>query len=133
MKSVFKVGDEKSLNFIIRESDTPTFITGTVHQVYSTFALVRDAEWTTRQFVLEMREEDEEGIGTMVSAVHQNAALVGEEVTITGKIIELRNHEIICDYKARVGNRLIATGQTGQKILKREKFEQLFSALKNKT
>ena len=130
VKNIFKVGDLKQMKFIVRESDTPTFPTGTVHHVYSTFALIRDAEWTTRQFVLDMKEDGEEGIGTMVSAVHHSPALVGEEVLIIGRIKKIHRHEIICGYEVKVGKRLIATGETGQKILKREKFDKLFSSLK---
>lgn len=130
MKSIFKRGDEKQLTFVVSKADVAAFSTGTVHHVYSTFALARDAEWTTRQFVLELRESDEEGIGTMISVVHHSPALIGEEVVITGRIKRISNHEIICSYEAKVGKRLIASGETGQKILKREKFKKLFSSLK---
>jgi len=131
VKNIFKSGDQKKMKFVVKESDTPAFPTGIVHHVYSTFALIRDAEWTTRQFVLDMKEADEEGIGTMVSAVHHSPALVGEEVSITGRIKSISHHEIICEYEVKVGKRLIASGETGQKILKRKKFEQLFSSLKD--
>ena len=130
MKSIFRRGDEKQLAFVVSDADVATFPTGIVHQVYSTFALVRDAEWTTRQFVLEMRENDEEGIGTMVSVVHHSPALIGEEVVITGRIKRISHHEIICNFDAKVGTRLIASGETGQKIMKRVKFEKLFSSIK---
>lgn len=130
MKNIFKPGDVKELRFVVKKSDMPTFPTGTVHEVYSTFALARDAEWTTRQFVLEMRDDDEEGIGTMVSVIHHAAAFLGEEVLITGNVKRIHHHEIICGYEAKVNNRLIASGETGQKILKREKFEKLFSSMK---
>jgi len=130
VKDIFKPGDQKKLTFVVRETDTPTFPTGTVHHVYSTFALIRDAEWTTRQFVLEMRDDDEEGIGTKVSVTHHSAALVGEEVIIIGTIKKIHLHEIICEFEAHVGKRLIASGETGQKILKREKFGKLFTSLK---
>jgi fluoroacetyl-CoA thioesterase len=130
MKSIFKPGDEKQLTFVVSEADIAIFPTGIVHLVYSTFALTRDVEWTTRQFVLDMRENDEEGIGTMISAAHHSPALLGEEVVITGRIKRIFHHEIICSFEAKVGKRLIASGETGQKILKREKFEKLFSSLK---
>ena len=129
MKKVFKEGDTKQLKFRVKKNDVAEFPTGIVHDVYSTFALARDAEWTTRQFVLEMRDDDEEGIGTMLSVHHHSPALVGEEVTITGTLKKIERHEIICSYEARIGNRLIATGETGQKILKREKFSKLFNSL----
>ncbi len=38
-------------------------------------------------------------------------------------------NEIICTYKAFIGERLIAEGETGQKILKREKLENLFAKI----
>lgn len=132
MKKLYKIGDQKQCTFIVRDEDVAAFTTGVVHHVYSTFALARDAEWTTRQFVLEMREEDEEGIGTKVSVTHHSPAFTGEEVIITGTIIHLAHHEILCSYEAKVGRRLVATGETGQKILKREKFERLFSHAKQK-
>ena len=45
-----------------------------VHPFYSTFALGRDVEWACRQFVLEMKEEDEEGIGTFLNITHKSPA-----------------------------------------------------------
>ena len=116
----------------MKDEDVAAFTSGVVHHVYSTFALARDAEWTTRQFVLEMRDDDEEGIGSMVSVTHHSAAFTGEEVLITGTIMRIKHHEIICSFEAKVGKRMVATGETGQKILKREKFEQLFNHAKNK-
>src|SRR4051812_13627508 len=104
MKNLFHPGDEKKLSFVIKESDTPDFPTGTVHHVYSTFALARDAEWTTRQFVLEMRDEDEEGIGTRVAVNHHAPALVGETVIITGRVKKINHHEIICEFEASTGD-----------------------------
>ncbi len=115
--------------FVVNENDTPAFPTGVVHNVYSTFALVRDAEWTTRQFVLEMKEEDEEGIGTMVSVHHHSPAFIGEKVIVTGTIKKIQQHEIICTFEVKTETRLVATGETGQKILKRKKFEKLFSSM----
>jgi hypothetical protein len=35
-----------------------------VHPVMATFSITRDAEWAGRIFVLAMKEEHEEGIGT---------------------------------------------------------------------
>lgn len=127
MKSIFKVGDEKRFEHTVGEQDTATFNSGTVHPVYATFALGRDAEWCCRLFVLEMKEEDEEGIGTSLSIVHHSPALLGEKVQFIAKIIHLEKNSIICSYEARVDNRLIASGEQGQKILKKDRLEKLFN------
>ena len=126
MKSVFKKGDRKKFSKIVVSDDVAAFHGQTVHDVCSTFALARDVEWTTRQFVLEMKDDDEEGIGTFLTIQHTSPAFIGEEVVISGTVDELKGHELICSFEAKVGDRLIASGQTGQKILKKEKINSLF-------
>lgn len=124
-----KPGDSVTLEFRVNTEDTATFDSGEVHPVYATFALGRDAEWTCRQFVLEMKEVDEEGIGTYLTITHHSPAPVGSWVQITGAIKSIVHHEVICTWEAKVGERLVATGETGQKILKKEKLERLFESL----
>lgn len=129
MKNIYKIGDATSLQFTVSDKDTAKFDTGEVHPVYATFALGRDAEWTTRQFVLNMKEADEEGIGTFLNIIHHSPALINSVVDITAIVTAINGHEIICSFEAKCGDRLIATGETGQKILKREKLERLFEGL----
>lgn len=126
MKTIFKVGDKKIYRRTVGANDVAAFHGEVVHPVYSTFSLAREIEWTTRLFVLEMRDEDEEGVGTFLTVRHNGPAFVGEEVLFTGMVEKIAEHELICYCEAYVGNRLIATAQTGQKILKREKIEKLF-------
>jgi len=131
MKQIFKEGDCKIYEKVVAFSDSASFEEeGTVHPVCATFALARDIEWASRLFVLEMKEEDEEGIGTMLSIYHKSPTLVGEKIRIEAKIKSIRDHELICSYEVRCNNRLIAEGETGQKILKKEKIERLFKELK---
>src|SRR6187402_2844103 len=126
MKVVFKPGDQKDYRHVVQPGDVAAFQGEVVHSVCSTFALARDIEWTSRQFVLAMREDDEEGIGTFLSIDHKSPAFVGEEIVFTAYIDQLTGNELICTYEAKVGERLIANGKTGQKILKREKIEKIF-------
>lgn len=126
MKSIFKVGDTKQTRYTVQESDVASFHGKVVHPVCSTFTLAREIEWSTRQFVLEMREEDEEGIGTALSIDHRNPAFVGDEIIFTARVDEINGHELICTYEARVADRIIAVGKTGQKMLKRDKLARIF-------
>jgi predicted thioesterase len=127
MKEIFKPGDIKEYRTTVNRKDVAIFQGEVVHEVCSTFALARDIEWTTRQFVLEMKEDDEEGIGTYLQIAHKAPAFVGEELTVKGIFESLTGHELSCSYQVFVGSRLIAEGKTGQKILKREKINILFS------
>jgi fluoroacetyl-CoA thioesterase len=127
MNQRFKVGDKIEYRKVIGPSDIAAFHGDTVHPVYATFSLARDAEWTTRQFVLAMRGDDEEGIGTSLSVEHHAPAFMGEEINFLASIERIDGNELICSYEARVADRLIATGKTGQKILPRNKIARLFT------
>lgn len=127
MKNIFSVGDKKEYKHIVQQTDVASFHNTVVHDVYATFALARDIEWTTRLFVLDMIDEDEEGIGTFLSVEHKSPAFVGEEINYSARVHQINGHELICLYEAKVGARVIATGKTGQKILKKKKINTLFS------
>lgn len=116
---------------MVEDKDIARFGSGTVHSVYSTFALARDAEWASRLFVLEMKEPHEEGIGTFVHVDHVSPAKVSSTVVITATLSEVSGAAITCTFEARVGKRLIARGETGQMILPKDKFDSLFQTAFN--
>lgn len=125
MKNPFQIGDKKHFRKRVLPEETARFDSGEVHPFYGTFALARDAEWSSRLFVLDMKEEDEEGIGTFVEVQHLSPALVGDEVEFTAVLVEQQKNNVICSIEAKVGDRMIAKGRTGQKILKKEKLKQI--------
>lgn len=127
MKDIFKPGDRKIFKKLVGQSDVAAFDGNMVHPVYATFSLARDAEWTTRQFVLEMRDPDEEGIGTFLTIEHKSPAFVGEEIIFVAWVDHVEGNELICFYEARVSDRLIAVGKTGQKILTRTRLEKILT------
>jgi fluoroacetyl-CoA thioesterase len=127
MKNIFKPGDKKHFSHRIAESDIAAFDGNVVHEVYATFSLARDAEWCSRLFVLDMKEEGEEGIGTFLSVEHKAAAFVGEEINFTAWVDHIERNELICFFEARVNDRIIAIGKTGQKILSFEKLKTVLS------
>jgi fluoroacetyl-CoA thioesterase len=130
MKNPFKIGDSKTFTKMVTPNDIAQFDEGTVHEVYGTFALGRDAEWSSRLFVLEMKEEDEEGIGTFLNIKHHSPALLNQTVTFVATIYHLEKNNIDCNVTAKVGERVIAECQTGQKIIKKERLNLLFESLK---
>ncbi len=131
MKNPFEIGDTKAYIKQVKAEDVARFESGIVHEVYSTFALTRDAEWSGRLFVLEMKEPDEEGIGTYISAEHKSPAFVGEEVKFVATLIEVGNTEVVTSYTASVGDRLVAVGRQKQRILSQEKIEKVFDAVRD--
>lgn len=126
---IFSAGDQQVYEKLVTEADTAAFEAGLVHPVYATFALGRDAEWACRLFVLQMKEQDEEGIGTFLHVDHHSPALVGQMVRFTATLKHIIGNHVVCTYQAHVGERLIASGETGQKILKKEKIKAIFTKL----
>lgn len=127
MKNIFKTGDQKHFTVRVTESDCVAFHGELLHPVYATFALARDFEWSSRLFFLEMKDEDEEGVGTMLSIEHKSMAQVGDEVVITATVEQIAGNELICTIEARCNNHLVAVGKTGQKMLKQEKLHRLMT------
>lgn len=130
MRDIYQVGDTVSLHFVVGDLDLAAFNGERVHPFYSTFALGRDAEWTCRQFVLNMKEDDEEGIGSFLNIRHKSPALLGEHVTITAQITALEGNRIDCSFRVEINERLIAEGEQGQRILKKTKIDQLIQSIK---
>ncbi len=126
MKSVFKPGDTKTFSKRVTPADFVRFDAEVLHAVYSTYALARDFEWSSRLFFLEMKDADEEGVGTFLSIDHKSPAFDGEWVQITATVESLNGPELICAIEARVEDRIIAVGKTGQKMLKLEKLNRIF-------
>ena len=127
LKHIFKPGDTKIFITTVKDSDQAAFHGQVLHSVYSTFALARDFEWSSRLFFIEMKEEDEEGVGTFLSIDHKSPAFVGEEIRIVATVETLQANELICTIEATCGDRLIARGKTGQKMLKKEKLKKILS------
>lgn len=126
MKNIFQAGDIKEHRTVVKSQDVAAFNGLTVHNVCSTFALAREIEWTTRLFVLEMKEVHEEGVGTFLEIRHEGPAFVGEEIAIQGIYETVTGVELTCSFVARVGDRIIARGKTRQKILTLEKIKSIF-------
>lgn len=126
MKLIFKPGDKKTYKKVVALEDLATFQGRIVHRVYSTFSIARDFEWASRLFFLEMKEIGEEGVGTFLSIEHKSPAFEGEEVTFTATVVKIHGHELTCAVQAKAGDRVVATGTTGQKMLKEEKLKEIF-------
>src|SRR6185436_5600100 len=108
MKLIFKKGDKKDYQTIVKPGDQATFHGEVLHAVCSTFALARDFEWSSRLFFLEMKESDEEGVGTFLSIDHKSPAFVGEQISIVATVEKIEGNELICSIEATCAGRVIA-------------------------
>lgn len=121
----FNPGDVQEFERLVTEAHLAEFEAGQVHPVYSTFALARDAEWVCRLFVLAMKEDHEEGIGTYVSVEHLAPARIGSTVLFKATLLTVQGNRVRCRYEAFEGGRLIARGEQEQRILTKSKVEAM--------
>ena len=126
MKYLFKKGDKKVYTTIVKPEDQAAFHGEVLHPVCSTFALARDIEWSSRLFFIDMKDLDEEGVGTYLEIQHRAPAFVGDELTITATVDALSENELMCLIEVKQKNKLIAMGKTGQRMLKKEKLNRIF-------
>ncbi len=129
MKNSFQQGDIKRFETRVTDEKLARFDAGLVHPVYSTFALGKDAEWACRLFVLDMKEEGEEGIGSYLSIEHLYPAPLGSTVLFEAKLESVEGNEIICTFEAFANGATIARGRQGQKIIDKQKFDQLIQRI----
>jgi predicted thioesterase len=129
MNNICQPGDKRIHSFRVNKDHFPSFEGNIVHEVCSTYVLAREIEWSTRLFVIDMLEESEEGVGTMLKIDHISPAFRDEEVKIEATVFSIKGNELICSFLAFVGDRVIAKGKTGQKIFKKDKLSQIFSDL----
>ncbi len=127
MKNIFVIGDSKVYKTVVKQEDLAVFHGEVLHAVCSTFSLARHMEWSSRLFFIEMKEADEEGVGTHLTIDHYSPAFVGDELEIMATVSALTGNELICDVVVKVGDRLIAKGKTGQRMLKRDRLNKLFA------
>jgi predicted thioesterase len=130
MRNPFQPGDLKVYETEVGPGKLATFGSSLVHPVYATFALAQDAEWACRLFVLDMKEEGEEGIGTALSIEHLSPALAGERIRFEARLERVEGSRVDCAWTASCGSRLIARGTQAQRILPRSRLEAIFATLR---
>lgn len=131
MKNPFQVGDKKTYEYKVKPEDFASFEgEGLIHPVLSTFRIAQCAEWVCRLFVHEMKEEGEEGVGVMVSVQHHAPALENETVLFTAELMNVEKNKVLCQWNAKVHDRLIASGEQIQKIINKKKFYETLAHLR---
>ncbi|MCS7297815.1 MAG: hypothetical protein RMK19_05385 [Bacteroidia bacterium] len=119
MRVPFRPGDQKVYQTQVTSNKVAQFQGQIVHPFYSTFALAQDAEWACRLFVLDMKDPDEEGIGTYLSIHHVGAVPIGEKVDIVATLLWVRDATVHCAYEVWWADQRVAYGEQTQKILKK--------------
>ncbi len=125
MKRGFEPGIAREIRVKVTDAMCPAFDGRIVHHVYSTWSMVHHMEVAARKVLVDYLDEDEEGIGSHVSADHHSPAVIGTWVTVRAELAEVRHNRAVCRVTAWDGQRLLGEGKQVQVILKKVKLAQL--------
>ena len=91
---------------------------------------MRDAEWSGRLFVIDMKEDSEEGIGVHIEVDHISPAFVGDIISFMASYEGVDEKGVVkTAFEAYVKGRLIAKGKQGQRVLRKDKIDLIFNQL----
>ncbi|HPF41197.1 MAG TPA: hotdog domain-containing protein [Phycisphaerae bacterium] len=119
MKPELKPGVERDVSFVVTEAMCPAFDDVVVHRVCATWTLVHYMELAGRRVLVDYLEPDEEGVGSRVVCDHLGPAPIGSEVVVRAVATRVTDRILDCDVECRVGDRVVATGMTGQRVFPR--------------
>lgn len=131
MKPTMQVGNTATISFIVEEHMQPEFEGKIIHPVCSTWDLAHQFELASRHALVPHLEDGEEGIGSKVSIDHCSPATLGSEVEVTASVTKTGDTEVVCSIEARVGSRIIATGEQIQRVFSKEKINQIIANANN--
>jgi len=127
MKSSLKTGISATRRFTVDRDRTIDFM-GEKARVYATPMLVRDIEHTCRDLLLEHLDPGEDSVGTRVEIDHLAATLLGMEVEITVKVVDVQGRAITLEVTGRDDVDDICRGKHGRFIVDVAKTEQRLAA-----
>ncbi|TCP29241.1 putative thioesterase [Scopulibacillus darangshiensis] len=120
MKPGMKIGQKATITDTVTQKMVAQFEGTVVHPAYSTVSMVYHMEWAARQIILPFLEEHEEGIGGAVNAKHIAPTPVGEDITVTATLTELKGRAVITEVEVHNSKGLAGKGEVTQFILNKD-------------
>jgi len=109
MKITLQPGLEATRKITVDESRVIGFM-GDDYRVYSTPSIILDVEHTCRNFLLAHLDPGEDSVGTKVNWEHVGPALLGAEVSIDIKVVNVDGRRVTFDAAVNDGLDAVARG-----------------------
>jgi len=109
MKPTLKPGLTTTKTIRIDDSLVINFM-GDDCRVYATPRTIGDLEYTCRDFLLAHLDPGEDSVGTKVNWEHVGPALLGEEVTVSVKLIQVEGRRLTFEATIDAGADAVARG-----------------------
>jgi fluoroacetyl-CoA thioesterase len=110
MKASLAAGTAASTQLTVDRERTIDFM-GEKARVYATPMLVRDIEVACRELLLEHLDAGEDSVGTRVELDHLAATLMGMNVHLDVKVVEVKGRSVAFEFEGRDGVDTICRGR----------------------
>lgn len=127
MKQSLTTGLEATASITIDRERTIDFM-GDAARVYATPMLVRDIEIACRNLLLQHLDAGEDSVGTRVEIDHLGATLLGMQVSITVKLVELNGRAAVFEVEGKDAIEPIVRGRHSRFIVEVAKTGQRLAA-----
>ena len=127
MKSSLQAGLAAETTFTIDRERTIDFM-GEAARVYATPVLVRDIEVACRNLLLAHLDAGEDSVGTRVEIDHTGATLLGMEVTLAVRVVEVNGRAVVFEVEGRDAVEPIVRGKHSRFVVDVAKTGQRLAA-----
>jgi len=123
MGSTIAAGLSQTRKFVVDQARTISFM-GEDARVYATPSLIQDIEQTCRDLIVEHVGEGEDSVGFKVSILHTAPTLLGMEVEIEAKIVEVDGPKVVLEISGTDQLDKICSGKHERFVVNVEKTKQ---------
>ncbi len=116
-------GETTSLEIVVTPEMAPVTALGGAARIYGTVALVEHMERVCGQLLAPHLEDGEGAIGHGLDLAHRHPVSIGDRVTLTATVAEVRPQRLKCEVMVRSGGRLVARGSLEQRVVNLEAFD----------
>ena len=109
MKPSLKAGLAHTKKITVDESRVIAFM-GDDCRVYATPRIISDVEYACRDFLLPHLDAGEDSVGTKVNWEHVGPALLGAEVTLSIKVLQVDGRRVVFEANVNDGADAVAHG-----------------------
>ncbi|MEA3319228.1 MAG: hotdog domain-containing protein [Bacillota bacterium] len=125
MKPELTIGTKHSIQITVTNKMFAQFEGELVHPVYSTAMMVYHMEWVSRQMILGVLDETEEGMGAEVKVKHLAPAKEGTILTLEATVVGIKKNFIITKVLIFSEDRIMGEGEVTQVIIPKSKIKTM--------
>ena len=127
MKTTLQAGLEATVKVEVDRERTIGFM-GEQARVYATPMLVRDIEVASRELLLPHLDLGEDSVGTRVEVDHLAASLMGMQVELTVRIVEVKGRAVMLEIEGRDHVEPVCRGRHNRFVVDVEKTKARLAA-----